>query len=268
MKRFSFLCSAVALLLCVASCDSGSETSQGVGKLSLGLVSNPSFASQNRSVDESVYLNPDNYTVIVATAAKEAYNGTYKDMPLEIELEAGETYTVKAFCGENVDAGFDCLYVEGSQQLVLEEGEQKNVVLSCRPANVKVTVEYTEEFLKYYSDCTVHLQTSHLSTPFLVNMTADAAKNAFLKANVGGETLTITIDGLKNKEGQEVVLSQALTAEKTIAPRNHLTITLDPEVIVISGGSASFDVDVDQGTEDKDVSIEIPEEYWPGNVGN
>lgn len=267
MKRFSFLCSAVALLLCVASCDSGSETSHGVGKLSLGIAPNPSFASQGRSVDESVYLNPDNYRVVVAAEGKEAYNGTYKDMPLEIELEAGKAYTVKAFCGENVNAGFDCLYVEGSQQLVLEEGEQKGVVLSCRPANVKVTVAYTEEFLKYYSDCTVHLKTSHLAEPFFVNMKTDADKNAFLKADAAGETLTITIDGLKNKDGQDVVLSQALTAEKTIAPRNHLTITLDPELIVISGGSASFDVDVDPGTEDKDVNIEIPEEYWPASAG-
>lgn len=59
---------------------------------------------------------------------------------------------------------------------------------------------------------------------------------------------------------------EALVAEKKVAPKTHLTITVDPEVITISTGTASLDVTVDTGTEDKDVNIEIPEEYWPGNA--
>ncbi len=76
------------------------------------------------------------------------YNGLYKDMPLSIDLTAGKGYTVKAFYGENVNAGFDKLYVEGSQEFTVSEGEQKNVILYCKPANVKVSVVYTEDFLK------------------------------------------------------------------------------------------------------------------------
>ena len=67
------------------------------------------------------------------------------------------------------------------------------------------------------------------------------------------------------KVGNEVVM-EALVAEKKVAPKTHLTITVDPEVITISTGTASLDVTVDTGTEDKDVNIEIPEEYWPGNA--
>lgn len=269
MKNFFCLCSVAMLLLSFVSCDSGNDANfHGTGKLSLGLSATSSFTSQSRSVDESVYMNPDNYTVEVADETGiQAYNGSYKDMPMEIELEAEKTYTVKAFCGENVDAGFDCLYVEGKQQFILQDGELKNIVLACRPANVKVSLAYTEDFLKYYTDCTVHLQTSHLTTPFDMHMKSDAGKDAFLKANPEGELLTITIDGFVDKEGNPVVLGEVLTATKTIAPKNHLIITLDPEVIVVSGGSASFDVDVDEGTENKDINIEIPEEYWPGNVG-
>ena len=186
-------------------------------------------------------------------------------MPLSIDLTAGKGYTVKAFYGENVHAGFAKLYVEGSQEFTVSEGEQKNVILYCKPANVKVSVIYTEDFLKYYSDCTVSLSTSHLTAPFEVNMKKDSGKDAYLKANADGEKVSITVGGFRDKEGNEVVM-EALVAEKKVAPKTHLTITVDPEVITISTGTASLDVTVDTGTEDKDVNIEIPEEYWPGNA--
>ena len=253
MKRLSFMVSMAMLISCVASCDSGSDAvSYGVGTLSLGLSANPSFSTKTRSVNEAEYKKADNYQVTVKDA-------------LSIDLTAGKGYTVKAFYGENVNAGFDKLYVEGSQEFTVSEGEQKNVILYCKPANVKVSVVYTEDFLKYYSDCTVSLSTSHLTAPFEVNMKKDSGKDAYLKANADGEKVSITVGGFRDKEGNEVVM-EALVAEKKVAPKTHLTITVDPEVITISTGTASLDVTVDTGTEDKDVNIEIPEEYWPGNA--
>lgn len=135
----------------------------------------------------------------------------------------------------------------------------------CKPANVKVSVVYTEDFLKYYSDCTVSLSTSHLTAPFEVNMKKDSGKDAYLKANADGEKVSITVGGFRDKEGNEVVMD-LVAAERVVKPKTHLTITVDPEVITISTGTASIDVDVDTSTEDKDINIEIPEEYWPGNV--
>ena len=267
MKRLSFMVSMAMLISCVASCDSGSDAvSYGVGTLSLGLSANPSFSTKTRSVNEAEYKKADNYQVTVKDAdGASLYNGLYKDMPLSIDLTAGKGYTVKAFYGENVNAGFDKLYVEGSQEFTVSEGEQKNVILYCKPANVKVSVIYTEDFLKYYSDSTVSLSTSHLTAPFEVNMKKDSGKDAYLKANADGEKVSITVGGFRDKEGNEVVM-EALVAEKKVAPKTHLTITVDPEVITISTGTASLDVTVDTGTEDKDVNIEIPEEYWPGNA--
>ena len=104
-----------------------------------------------------------------------------------------------------------------------------------------------------------------LTAPFEVNMKKDFGKDAYLKANADGEKVSITVGGFRDKEGNEVVM-EALVAEKKVAPKTHLTITVDPEVITISTGTASLDVTVDTGTEDKDVNIEIPEEYWPGNA--
>ena len=117
MKRLSFMVSMAMLISCVASCDSGSDAvSYGVGTLSLGLSANPSFSTKTRSVNEAEYKKADNYQVTVKDAdGASLYNGLYKDVPLSIDLTAGKGYTVKAFYGENVNAGFDKLYVEGSQ---------------------------------------------------------------------------------------------------------------------------------------------------------
>ena len=193
------------------------------------------------------------------------YNGLYKDMPLSIDLTAGKGYTVKAFYGENVNAGSTSYMWKVVRSSRSVKANKKNVILYCKPANVKVSVVYTEDFLKYYSDCTVSLSTSHLTAPFEVNMKKDSGKDAYLKANADGEKVSITVGGFRDKEGNEVVM-EALVAEKKVAPKTHLTITVDPEVITISTGTASLDVTVDTGTEDKDVNIEIPEEYWPGNA--
>lgn len=267
MKKVSLLCGAVALLMGMASCDSSSDYSgKGRGYLSLGLSANPAFSSKVRAIDEAVYKDPDNYAVLVSDAeGNEAFNGLYRDMPLEIELVAGKTYTVKATYGENPEVAFDKLYVEGSQQFTLENGEQKSLSLSCRPANVKVSVVYTDKFLKYYSDCTVSLDKDNWQSPFTMNMKTDANKDAYLKAQADGETLSIDISGFKDKDGNSVSIGIPTTT-KVVKPRMYLTITIDPEEITISTGTASLDVTVDPGTDDKDVNIDIPEEYWPGNA--
>lgn len=66
---------------------------------------------------------------------------------------------------------------------------KKNVILYCKPANVKVSVVYTEDFLKYYSDCCL-LSTSHLTAPFEVNM-KKTPEDAYLKANADGENVSL-----------------------------------------------------------------------------
>lgn len=268
MKKVALLCSAVALLIGMASCDSGGDYSdKGRGYLSLGLTPNPVFSSKVRAIDEAEYKNPDNYTVLVTDGnGNEAFKGLYKDMPLEVELIAGKTYTVKATYGENPEVAFDKLYVEGNQQFTIADGEQKNLSLTCRPANVKVSVVYTENFLKYYSDCTVYLNKESWQAPFTMNMVTDANKDAYVKAQADGESLSIDIRGFKDKNGNPVSISIPTTT-KVVKPKMYLTITVDPEEVTISTGSASLDVTVDPGTEDKDVNIEIPEEYWPGNAG-
>lgn len=265
MNRSLLLCSVLILLLGTASCDSSADKhATGSGTLSLGVSSNPSFTTKSRSINESEYKNTDNYAILISDAeGNEAYNGLYKNMPMAIELPAGKPYTVKACYGENPDAAFDKMYVEGVQQFTLQEGDQKNLALTCRPANVKVSVVYTEQFMKYYSDCTVSLQTARLAEPFTMNLITDAGKDAYLKADPAGEALSITVTGFKDKAGLPVILDLPLATTKTITPRMYLTITVDPELITISSGTASLDVTVNPDTEDKDVNIEIPEAYWP-----
>ena len=120
MKRLSFMVSMAMLISCVASCDSGSDAvSYGVGTLSLGLSANPSFSTKTRSVNEAEYKKADNYQVTVKDAdGASLYNGLYKDMPLSIDLTAGKGYTVKAFYGENVNAGRSSRSVKANKRML------------------------------------------------------------------------------------------------------------------------------------------------------
>jgi hypothetical protein len=115
----------------------------GQGKFMLDLRTDVTFMT--KSVDESYYQNIDNYTVQLYKGSSLVKSFVYGEMPLMNDLEAG-SYSIKAFCGENVPAGYDKLYVEGSKDFSLVEGEIKSISFACVPANVKVKLAFSEDF--------------------------------------------------------------------------------------------------------------------------
>lgn len=162
------------LLLQCMSC-SDNEQVHGVGKFSLGLSIDESYPAI--SVDLNRFQNADNYAVEVIQNGAVLKSFLFKDMPLISDLTAG-TYSVKAYLGTNVNAAFDSLYVEGYQDFSLNDGDKKDVVLTCIPANVKVNVNYSDDLFTYYSDCSVGLKTSHLEESFKIEK-PDAGRDAF-----------------------------------------------------------------------------------------
>lgn len=96
-------------------------------------------------------------------------------------------------------------------------------------------------------------------------MKKDFGKDVYLKVNVDGEKVLIIVGGFRDKEGNEVVM-EVLVVEKKVVFKIYFIIIVDLEVIIIFMGMVLLDVIVDIGIEDKDVNIEILEEYWLGNV--
>lgn len=167
-------------------------------------------------------------------------------------------------------AGYDKLYVEGSQTFNLVKGDNREVKFTCVPANVKVNIKFEDNFFEFYSDCKVNLNTRYLSAPFVMAK-EDAGKDAFFKADASGETLTLTFD-LKDKQGVTVSPENFGSQTVSIKPRDFLTITIKPKMIDVEGGKIDgITVTVDDSVTIQELPIEIPDEFLPGGnteVGN
>ena len=238
-------------IILLAACHSESDFSgEGTAEVSLCLLADPSFV-KTKAIDVLAYQNVDNY------------------MELAKKLEPGN-YSIRAYYGENVAAGYDKLYVEGSQTFNLVKGDNREVKFTCVPANVKVNIKFEDNFFEFYSDCKVNLSTRHLSVPFVMAK-EDVDKDAFFKADAAGETLTLTFD-LKDKQGVTVSPENFGEQVVSIKPRDFLTITIKPKMIDVEGGKIDgITVTIDDSVTIQEYPIEIPDEFLPGEdteVGN
>lgn len=113
------------LLFGLGSCSSeeGKESVTGQGRIMVDLSTDLSYS---RSVDESVYRNVNNYKVSLYKGEEPVYTDKlYGDLELEQSVDFGVPYTLTAYYGEDVAAGYDKLYVKGSQTFTVSQGDKK-----------------------------------------------------------------------------------------------------------------------------------------------
>lgn len=99
------------LLFGLGSCSSeeGKESVTGQGRIMVDLSTDLSYS---RSVDESAYRNVNNYKVSLYKGEEPVYTDKlYGDLELEQSVDFGVPYTLTAYYGEDVAAGYDKLYV-------------------------------------------------------------------------------------------------------------------------------------------------------------
>lgn len=113
------------LLFGLGSCSSeeGKESVTGQGRIMVDLSTDLSYS---RSVDESAYRNVNNYKVSLYKGEEPVYTDKlYGDLELEQSVDFGVPYTLTAYYGEDVAAGYDKLYVKGSQTFTVSQGDKK-----------------------------------------------------------------------------------------------------------------------------------------------
>lgn len=267
MKKNLMLCGLFFFPLFFVACESSEENRDlGKGKMMIDLSSDISYSATNgsrtRAMDLTPYKDVANYTVELKDASGNVMQSElYSEMELSQEIAPG-TYTVRAYYGENVNADYDRLYVEGSQTFTVAKGENKTVSFVCVPANVKINLKYSDDFFTYYSDCTVGLKTQYLAEALKMTKN-DAGRDLFLKAG-SNEALTLTFE-LKDKNGITVTPADFESRGLTIQPRDFLTITIQPKLINIDGGQISgISVTIDNGTQEENIDITLPDEFMPG----
>lgn len=270
MKKNSILCFILLATLFFVGCQSNDDGTSlgGYGKIMVDLGSDISYSTskvnQKGTLDLTPYSDVSNYTVELVNneSGEVVLSKLYSQMGLTQEVSAG-SYTIRAFYGENVNAAYDKLYVEGSQMFTVSKGDVETISFVCIPANVKVKVQYSDDFFNYYSDCTIGLKTQYLESPFLIKK-EDIDKELYMKAALGGEDLTVTFD-LKDKNGNPITPKDFGAQLLKIKPRDFLTITVKPKLIEVEGGKIEgITVSVDDGVTEEDVNITVPDDYLPG----
>lgn len=265
MKKKCLFYFSLCSLLFFSACSSSDEhmiDEGGSGEIQFNLSSNVSYPSSpagtgSRTLDDAQDIN--NYTVELSNASgTKVFSKLYKDMTPSMNVDAG-AYLVRAFWGEDVPAGYDKLYVEGSMPFALGKGERKDVKFTCVPANAKVKVVYSSDFSQYYSDCTIGFKTPHLLSPFLMPK-SDSNKSLYLKAG-NEDDLTLTFS-LKDKNGATIVPKGFGEQKLTVSARDFLTITVKPKVTEVEAGKIKgITVTIDTSVDSEVIEITIPDDF-------
>ena len=86
--------------------------------------------SYSRAVDESAYLNVKNYKVSLYKGEDPVYTDKlYEDLDVEQKVDFGVSYTLAAYYGEDVAAGYDKLYVKVVNHLLYRKEIRKQFLL-------------------------------------------------------------------------------------------------------------------------------------------
>lgn len=262
MKNYLKILSSVVLLAFLGSCsnEEGKESVSGQGSIMVDLSTDLSYS---RSVDKSAYLNVNNYKVSLYKGEEPVYTDRlYEDLELEQSVEFGVPYTLTAYYGEDVAAGYDKLYVKGSETFTVSQGDKKTISIVCKPANARMIVVYDGKFEDYFQNCTVSVKTSYMDEAWEMDK-ADAGQELYLKTGDEGVQATLTF-ALTDKNGDPVSVDGFETSKVIdLKPCYSYTLTIKPNETEIQGGKLGLDIIVDDGVTEEDVTVNIPGDYIP-----
>ncbi len=158
------------------------------------------------------------------------------------------SYTMSAYYGDLEDEGFDKPYYLGQSEVSVRYRENSPVEIHCTLANVKVTVEYSDAFKKYFAD---YATTIHAAEGDYVKFEKEETRAAYVKPG------KITIQTyLKKQNGIESTFEPA--AIEDAKPRQHYRIKLD--IADNAAGEAQLNISFDETTETQPVTINISDE--------
>lgn len=267
MKNCLSILFSLMLLFGLGSCSSeeGKESVTGQGRIMVDLSTDLSYS---RSVDESAYRNVNNYKVSLYKGEEPVYTDKlYGDLELEQSVDFGVPYTLTAYYGEDVAAGYDKLYVKGSQTFTVSQGDKKTVSILCKPANARITLVYkgnddNDAFEDYFQDCTVTVKTDYMDEAWTMNK-SNEGQQLYLKTGDEGTNATLSFS-LIDKNGEPVSVDGFDTSKVIdLKPCYSYTLTIKPNETDIPGGKVGLDITVVDDVTNEDVTVNIPGDYIP-----
>lgn len=272
MKEYQLrqgLCKTIAFSFCVCasvaglfSCDSDRLNGGGsIGKLSLNLAADTANIKGGTLSTKTVnvladFEDVDNYTVQIFQGSDTLKSALYKDFPGELEIKEG-AYTLRASKGANLPAAFDNPYFEGSTDFVVKKDMKTPLEVTCTMANARIYAEYSEDFLKAYSDYSVSLKTSSMDDVFTISK--GETRGAYLQVAKEGTPLSIAITLMReNWEKPEVYT----VTDPTITLKPKESVLLKFSTDGKTGDGLDLSIELDDSMEEADLEFGIPDFMW------
>lgn len=273
MKTYAAMfCAMLAMGALTVSCSSEEEAvTQGTSGQASIMIDLSSDLSYSRAIDESEYMNTQNYEVSMYKGDEPVFENTlYKELELTQKVDFNTNYTLTAEYGEDVAYGYDKLYVKGSQTFSVPQGDTKEVSILCKPANAKLILKYaglgdSDKFEDYFQDCQVSVKTQYMDNAFSMAK-ADAGKELYLKTGDEGTEVNLSFT-ITDLEGETATIeSEDFETTKTIKlkPGVAYTLTIKPNQVDVDGGKLGMDITVDDGVTEEDVTITVPGDFLTG----
>lgn len=246
MKRIILYIFLPLLVFAVSSCQQDEETSgsASTGYLQFKVEKNTStIVIPTRATELPIALQIVNKET--GAVVKETEDWTNWGVePLELPIG---NYIVKAFSKDvnASEAGFDEPYYAGQKEVTVTAKVNQSVNIECRLANVKVSVFYSDDVKRYFTElnCTV----SNVSGALTFGK-AETRSGYFL-----ADDLNISL-ALTNTDGKQFTFNSEPVTD--VQPRNHYRI----QYTMKTSGSGDISITLDPTTKEYDVVIGIPKD--------
>lgn len=246
-----FLCGATVLLL-VSCANEENQVDSGYGSINVKVSADYQVVPVTRSTTEiTETTNPEvSEFALKLVSADGSFSRAWDSLadfdPAE-KIPVG-TYTMSAYYGNLEEEGFDKPYYLGQSDVAVRYRENTPVDILCTLANVKVTVEYSDAFKKYFAD---YATTIHAAEGDYIKFEKEETRAAYVKPG------KITIQTyLKKQNGIESTFEPA--AIENAQPRQHYRIKLD--IADNAAGEAQLSISFDETTETQPIAIDISDE--------
>lgn len=225
-------------------------------KMEVDLKVDTVYPQSRAGVDVSNFL-----LTIKNSQGEQVEQYTYSEMPEIISLPVG-TYTVVASSAETATNGFDVPFYTGStEQFTIKENELTEVsALTCRLANVMISVEYDEELRKLMGEdvvTTVKIGDNSLDIP------SSETRKAYLIAPASAGSMDITLKGTIDGESvTEVARKDNVQAGQYHIIKNVLSLVNDGNNKV--GGNVNIAINIDSSMTSSDETVGVNPGEEPG----
>ena len=252
MKRlFIMILAAVAVTACKSEkYDYGTDTSVQ-GSISLHLSQSGSFIESKAEADVDV----NTFAITLRNSNNEIVNqwARYSDFPNVLTLEKG-TYTITACTPDTLPAAFDQPIFQGSQTFTVEPSKLSSINLICKLANMKVQINFTDQFKSELFDYEAVVSISQAANGILIFNGTNLGASGYFKV----APITIQVTGKRKVDS--TLVEQTVTIPSVAAQDFH-KITMN----AIETGNAQLTITIDGTTNDKTTDIVIPGENEDGN---